>query len=187
MLIDFQSYRRDLAVSADPDPVAPRPACEVVTGLDGILPEDVDEQVRELLNYWRFKRGERTMPASGDIDPTDISGLLHAIALIDDKPASRYRLRIRFAGRELEFGYGHSIAGHYIDRIYDGSDYWEVMAQYRDSLDNGRITFRRHEILDKRNLRWNQDRLILPLSDDGARANALLTMVAYRHALPASC
>ncbi len=182
MLIDLQSYRHRQAGSApETAPARPR-ACEVETRTDGILPADLGSLERELLNYWRWKRGERAMPRPDDIRASEIPGLLHAIAIIDDRPQSRYRLKVRFAGRELEYGFGHAIAGHYLDRIYDGSDYWEVMAQYRDSLDNARVTFRRRDVVDRRNLRWSHDRLILPLSSAGDSADALLIMVSYRQA-----
>lgn len=49
--------------------------------------------LRELLDYWIGRRGDRSMPARPDIDPVDMRNLLGWLILID-RPEQRFRYRL---------------------------------------------------------------------------------------------
>lgn len=57
-------------------------------------------RLRELLEYWRSKRGSRLMPARADIDPIEIPTLLPIIGLVDVLDGGA-RFRFRLLGTEV--------------------------------------------------------------------------------------
>jgi hypothetical protein len=66
-----------------------------------------DADLLALHSYWLAKRGDRSMPARADIDPTEIKTLLPYLTLHDMAPPNRYRIRlvgtaiVDFVGRDF--------------------------------------------------------------------------------------
>jgi hypothetical protein len=66
-----------------------------------------DPHLLALHAYWLAKRGDRTMPAREDIDPSEIKPLLPYMTMHDMREADRYRIRlvgtaiVAFVGRDF--------------------------------------------------------------------------------------
>src|SRR6516165_3653107 len=62
----------------------------------------------DLYRYWLFKRGERTMPARGDINPADMPSLLPYMMIIDRADG---RFRYRQVGSAIVEAVGYDATG----------------------------------------------------------------------------
>jgi hypothetical protein len=66
-----------------------------------------DPHMQALHSYWLAKRGDRSMPARKDIDPSEIKPLLPYVMMIDMEAPYRYRMRlvgtgiVDFIGRDF--------------------------------------------------------------------------------------
>jgi hypothetical protein len=84
-------------------------------------------RLRSLVRYWDEKRGDRSMPARREIDPTEIPRLL-PIALIADSPPAGPRIRL--LGSETTNAYGREIAGQLIEDV----EFGEFTPSWRDAF-----------------------------------------------------
>lgn len=128
--------------------------------------------LRDLHRHWEARRGERPMPARVDMDPVELPrGLLGNLFLVDvEEPPRRFRYRL--VGTELTAVMRRELTGRYIDempflyRKFALPAYEEVMAR-------GAPTYREINAVEAL-WRIRYKRLLLPLSDDGARINMIL-------------
>ena len=100
---------------------------------DVILSKDEcrSEKALRLYDYWQQLRGNRSMPARGDIDPTALGPLLANIHL-SEWHRNPDRVRYRVAGTELVAVIGHEISGRWLTDFHtDPKDVAETMALYR--------------------------------------------------------
>jgi hypothetical protein len=129
--------------------------------------------LRRLIGYWFDKRGERPMPALGDIDPIEISWALGRIWLCDYLAESG-RFRYRLAGENINAFWGGRIAGKHLDEIVP-PDRLKAMAEKArmvrelPSIVHDRVCLSLTDEIAK-----NGERIVLPMSDDGVHVNALL-------------
>ncbi len=134
-----------------------------------VIPEQ-----RELFDYWLSRRGGRSMPSRGDIEPKGFKRHLGFISLIDVESAPR-RFRYRLVGTGLRHIYGRELTGRYLDEqpfIADGADFDRVVD--RRLPVQGVMRFPLEE----------KDHLIqfwlkLPLSQDGQNVTMLLCYDAF--------
>jgi hypothetical protein len=84
-------------------------------------------RLRSLVRYWEEKRRDRSMPARGEIDPTEIPHLLPIALMADSTPAGP---RIRLLGSETTNAYGREIAGQLIDDV----EFGEFTPSWRDAF-----------------------------------------------------
>lgn len=86
--------------------------------------------VRELLAYWRSKcrpaqDGGQIIPSRGDVDPSEIRGLLPSI-LIADVTIDPIRVRYRLAGTRICESFGANITGRWLHDldVTGGVEFW---------------------------------------------------------------
>lgn len=129
-------------------------------------------ELAHLYRYWLERCAGRPMPARMDVDPVDLPRrLLPHLFLVDVEEEPR-RYRYRLVGSELTAAMGRELTGRYVDempylfRKFALPAYAEVMAArapiYRE--------INAFEALQR--IRYK--RLLLPLSDDGARINMVM-------------
>ncbi len=87
----------------------------------------VSSRLRALLRYWNEKRGERAMPARGDIDPVEIPRLL-PVTLIAD--AASGQSCIRLLGSETTNAYGRELRGLPVDDV----EFGDFTPRWRDAF-----------------------------------------------------
>ena len=89
-----------------------------------------DRTLRHVVAHWLDTRGERLMPALGDIDPTEIRSALAQIWLCDYLPESG-RIRYRLAGDEINHFWGFNLSGKYLDEIVPAERQASVTSKIR--------------------------------------------------------
>src|SRR3546814_1114768 len=81
------------------------------------FPHVVDPKLRGLLVHWLEVRGDRLIPARGDLDPARIAPVLPFIWLCDYECGPDL-LRYRLSGEELNTIYGFSLKGRELGSVF---------------------------------------------------------------------
>jgi len=130
--------------------------------------------LRDLLQLWRRKCGERKMPARRDFSPLDLRAHLGWIVLVDVETAP-FRLRYRLVGTEIVQRVGRDATGRYLDELYHPEVYDTAVSAYRRVVAqkcplrvHGRM---RHA--EKGHIAFES--LDLPLSADGETVSMIMT------------
>ena len=138
-------------------------------------PEQIieDERLLALYRYWESKRGDRAMPARGDIDPLEIPNLLPMILLIDVTETGDYRYRL--VGTEIVNNFGTNSTGKTFTEALPEGPYTEyITGLVRDVVSTGRPLYSEGAFMAKGRIDRQVRRLVLPLSDDGHTVDKLL-------------
>lgn len=98
----------------------------------------VHPEHKDLLIYWRERKGDRIAPLRSQFDPLDFHELLPRIAVIevvDGETGSRFRYRL--AGTEIAARGGRDPTGKFFEELYEGS-YLETATEiYRGLIASG--------------------------------------------------
>lgn len=129
--------------------------------------------LRQLVAWWDQARGNRLMPAAGDVNPTEIPKVLTRIWLCDHLPESG-RLRYRLAGDEINDFWGFNLAGHHLDDFVPSDRLDSATEICSLAIELPAIVHVASCLSLTEEIRRNGERIVLPLSDDGRRVNALL-------------
>lgn len=137
-------------------------------------------ELNEIHDYWTTKRGQRRMPSRRDIDPTEIPRLLSNLMLID---VSRdpFRFGYRLIGTNVVDATGENRTG----KCFDAVDFFAanptVKAEYITVATTGEPfhSFEPFYRPDTR-LEYDVERLLLPLSSDGATVDMLLVYFHFK-------
>ena len=130
-----------------------------------------DARLRRLYDYWLDKKGDRVVPLRADIAPYEIPDVLPWVFLME---LVGERLRYRLVGDAFREIYGARLIGMFLDEI----DLDHITAAYIGEYDVAvrgptpvarQWKFVKH---DGRHLEY--ERLILPLSTDGAAVDQFL-------------
>jgi hypothetical protein len=136
---------------------------------------DCHRSLRNVYDYWNARRGTRTMPARGDLDPVDLKAVLPLLMLID-VVADERRYVYRLVGtREVEMR-GSDPTGKPIKEAYYAESA-EESARYLDHVVRTRepVLYRgTYQPLSTRTQR--EDVLFLPLSQDGEAVNMIMIL-----------
>ena len=137
-------------------------------------------ELNEIHAYWLAKRGQRRMPARQDIEPTEIPRLLRNVMLIDvfhDPPRFRYRL----IGTNVVDATGENRTGECFDSVDFFAANPIVREQYAAAVATGEPV---HSLEPFYRLDTGRayavERLLLPLSSDGATVDMLLVYFHFK-------
>jgi len=137
-----------------------------------------DPKVKALYDYWNGLRGDRAMPARGDIDPAAIPKLLPNIFMYDVQGDGRYRIRL--VGQEVVEFVGCNGTG-----AAAGSTMPPFAAELIVKILD-RVTRERTPRFRAGQAHWNPDKdhryfeaCFLPLSADGENVNIVLGGVSF--------
>ena len=133
----------------------------------------IEPRLRALYDYWSAKRRGRRMPARPDIDPVDVPRLLSNLMLVS-VTGEPPRFRFRLVGTEIVLRYGAELTGRELDEIDLGTELGSVRSQYEETVRESAPTYCRHAIETKDGKYLRYERLLLPLSGDGAHVDMLL-------------
>jgi hypothetical protein len=131
----------------------------------------------DLYGYWLAKRGARTMPARGDIEPGEICALLPHLTILDKADGQfRYRLHGSASARELGRDLTGGIVGSYVSTPQSAVAIRVVCERV---FARAYPVFATAEFEVKSGITYNISALFLPLSEDGVTVNmAVCTHVA---------
>lgn len=134
-------------------------------------------RLRLLLGHYLEARGDKRMPARRDIDATRLGPVLSIIWLNQYEPESG-TFRYRLAGEEVNEVFGGSVAGRLLSDFVVGDRYvatndnfLKIIREEAAMLASGPI----YRCADRIAL---GQRLALPLSSDGARADGIIGATA---------
>jgi hypothetical protein len=133
------------------------------------------------LAYWERKRGERKMPCRRDIDPAEIPRLLANLQLVEVLEEGR-RYRYRLVGTALTDAFGRDYTGRCDDELFAGERESAVLALYRAVYDSRQPMFARNHFAAGEDVRFVENQLCLPLSEDGTSVSIILGVVTFERA-----
>jgi hypothetical protein len=151
-------------------------SCE--TGLD-------DPLLSEIYAYWRSKCATRRMPARRDIDPGEMPKLLPYLLLSEVAPGGRFRYRL--SGTAVAHALRQDITGRCVEEVTSGAYCDHLNALQRTVCCEGTPLFAASLLPcgSRTKYRFSR-RLLLPLSDDGATVNQILSLVVFQFGVGAS-
>ena len=131
-------------------------------------------------DYWAALCKDRLLPARADIDPLEVpSGYLPNLMLIDVLQDPR-RYRYRLVGTNIVGATGADRTGRFFDEVPFFQTYPAVIKQY-DTVVESRQPL--HSLEPFTNLAtgsaYEVDRLLLPLSSDGALVDTVLVLFQF--------
>ncbi|MFC3675159.1 PAS domain-containing protein [Ferrovibrio xuzhouensis] len=150
------------------------------------LPEGIeDSRLQRLAAYWDSCRAGRAMPARADIDPLDMGYILGNLALVEVRHGGpRLRFRFRLFGVNLVEDVGFDPTGQDLEQ-YPRREMGEILRiSYTEVAETGRPFRRRRHRLVMDGRLFENESLLLPLSDDGRRVDMLLVAVILREWQP---
>jgi hypothetical protein len=140
-----------------------------------------DSRLLALFQFWHGKLNGRRMPACADLAPADMTRWSDNLMLVD-LPGDLLDFRIRWLGANVAAMFGAPRAGTGIEAMTSEGERNSVIPQYRVVVDTGVPACYETEVeLSNRGL-VDQRKLLLPLSDDGKRVDAVLACIY--HELP---
>jgi hypothetical protein len=130
----------------------------------------------KLWTYWQEKRGIRSMPRRGDVDPTEIASILPHLQLVERIDG---RFRYRLCGTAIVEAYGHELTGRFVDEIIPA--HRRAIAEHHYSLlyEERRPLFVKNRYTTTRSLDIIASRLILPLSEDDTTVAMVLVAQTF--------
>ena len=129
--------------------------------------------MRQPFAYWLARRGTREMPSRDDLDPLEMRGWLPQTMLFE--PLENGDFRTRLVGTDVRERVGVEMTGRLASELpIPRETALSVVAEFRDVMRGRQPTYRRHEhasLLTGKPIRF--ERLLMPLSSDGARVDML--------------
>jgi hypothetical protein len=141
---------------------------------------DLDSDLRFVLDYWFAKRGNRLAPARADIDPVDIAPVLPRVMLVDVS-TDPVDFRFRLAGTGLFKIHGAELTNKRALDLEPPAYGALIHRLYCDALER-RAPLVHRLLIECETRRSAYLRITLPLSEDGAAINRLLTVESYADA-----
>jgi hypothetical protein len=133
----------------------------------------------QLFDYWRARRGTKAMPARKDIDPLDIRRHLPRLMLMDvlEEPL---RMRYRLIGTDVVAATGEDRTGRTSDMVAFFGEHPDVMRNYQAVVRDRVPKLYREPFRNQRNgAIYETDTLLLPLSGDGERVDMVLVYFQF--------
>jgi hypothetical protein len=133
----------------------------------------------QLYDYWRARRGSGAMPSRKDIDPLDLRRHLPKLMLMEvlDEP---FRVRYRLVGTDVVAATGEDRTGRISDTVAFFGEHPDVLGNYETVVRARAPKLVREPFRNpKNNTTYESDTLMLPLSADGERVNMLLVYFQF--------
>jgi hypothetical protein len=140
--------------------------------------------LQRLYGDWEARRRGREFPARADFDPCDFGYALGYLSLIDvfQNPL---RFRFRLQGTGIVDRVGRDCTGNFIDEMKDRRHSAMATEHFSEVLKTRRpvLKARRAYVTDVRV--WNCEILVVPLSNNGADIDMIMSCIAWDEVSPA--
>jgi hypothetical protein len=137
-----------------------------------------DNSYREMLDLWRAKAGDRTMPKRSDMTPRDLKGVLRHLLILERVEQNPSRFRFRLIGTSMTGVAGHH-TGRMVDEILPADDShrlaqcWDLVLNSQQPLRFlGRVHLEGKEYLSAENL-------YVPLANDNDEPAFVMGLCRY--------
>jgi hypothetical protein len=135
-----------------------------------------DQRLLALFHFWHGRLNGRRMPAVADLDAVDMTRWADYLMLAD-LPGEIVDFHVRWLGRKVAEMFGTPRAGTGIEAMTSEGERRSVIPQYRVVIDTGLPAYYETEVeLSKRGV-VSQHKLLLPLSNEGTRVDAVLACI----------
>lgn len=136
------------------------------------------KQLQRLYQDWNDRRRGREFPSRADFDPCDLAYVLGYLSLLDvlrNPVRFRYRLHASITGTRI----GVDMTGKFVDEIPDRAHAKLANEHCLEVLDLRMSVVKRrcHQATDHRV--WNNEILVLPLSNTGSDIDMLMGCIAW--------
>jgi hypothetical protein len=132
-----------------------------------------DQRLLGLFQFWRAKLNGRRLPADNAFDRADLARWADNLILVD-VPGEITDFRIRWHGSNITAMFGAQRTGTGIEAMTSEGERSSLIPQYRVVIDTGLPAYYETEVeLSQRGV-VPQRKLILPLSSDGRKVDAVL-------------
>ena len=131
----------------------------------------VDARLRRLHDYWLLKKGDRPFPARTDIAPEEIRDILPWVFIMEQVDQ---RLRYRLVGEAFREIYGDKLIGMFMDEIDLDHITAAYIGEYDTCIQTRSPIARQWKFVKLSGRHLDYERLIMPLSADGASINMFL-------------
>lgn len=134
----------------------------------------------DMLDWWRTKRGSRRMPARADFLPEDLARWWrHLVLLRIERTGVGGRDRYKFVYHGLKpIDYdGGDFTGRYLDEALPARMYALAEAVYREACERRVPLYTLRHVTGQSGFPVIYERLLMPLSADGARVDLLLSLL----------
>ena len=136
-------------------------------------------RLARLYDYWTGKCKGRVLPSRADIDPLEMKEWLGNLLLAEFfGGVENYRVRID-GSNLIGFG-GKDRTGKGSEVLTSPEERNLIIAQYKPVLDTGQPAYFETRFLNSEGRYLREQKLLLPLSDDGATVNMVLAGIYYR-------
>lgn len=130
--------------------------------------------------YWEGKCGARPMPRRADIDPSEITRLLPYLQITELLEGTG-RIRYRLIGTAIVAAYGAELTGKYFDEVFSGARLRFIEENYRLMDREKRPVLAGSHYVSRKNVELFCYRVMMPLSEDGATVNQVLTAMSFKY------
>lgn len=141
--------------------------------------DDMPADIQALYRYWDARRGDRLMPARGDLDPLDMKPFLPGLLLVDVVPDDRLYVYRLVGTREVELRGKDPTGLAVVDNAFcaDPShalrNYDQVVLSRAPWVDTTP-----HLSVDRQKL--SLESIFLPLSSNGVEVDKILVYAAHK-------
>ena len=137
-----------------------------------------DEWLGALLGFWGNARRGRRLPSNESLDSLELlniaRGRAHIVDAVSSDPAG-YRFRLWGAVNSYGGGYSNRVLGE----MPAGLMRDEAIADYRQVVATGTPSYHLISLVEK-TIAYSYARLLLPLAQDGRRADRLIVLINER-------
>lgn len=141
--------------------------------------DEIDSpRIRQLFDYWQSKRRDGRLPRRADIDPAEIPQLMPNLLLVDVE-YDPFRVRYRLVGTQIVEATGFEFTGKYLDEIVLPDDEGPFLESYQLAAERKAAVLARIKWRLDAETTGEYDACFLPLSEDGATVDKVLSMECY--------
>ena len=141
--------------------------------------ESCHPDVRVVYDLWAGKRGDRALPARGDLDPVEIPPHLLPGILLIDVNRDPLRFRYRLVGTRDVQRRGNDPTGLDVTEGHYGPSPQRALETYGYVAGQAKPLYRSDSITDGHGITRAEERLFLPLGADGATVDMILAFVVW--------
>lgn len=144
--------------------------------------EPASPLLQKLLDDWMSRlQGGQPLPVEPALDlldlPLDVLRYCLLVDVRDDTDGGRFRFR--YVGQEIVRRYGEDPTGRYLDEMDFGDKTQLVRAHYKQAVERHEPV-RFYGEVRKKDGRWLRfERLLLPFSSDGSRADKVVAGIVH--------
>ncbi|MFX4220352.1 MAG: PAS domain-containing protein [Thalassobaculum sp.] len=145
--------------------------------IERLIGPDDPVRMRDFVDYWMSKRGDRLLPAFADIDPIDIPWALSHTYVVEARPDGDFVYRL--AGEAVSQRYNRSLKGTRISDLFTERSSQRILERWAQVIAApvGYYSHSQHTTTGGSAVRAR--RVVLPLGADGSKADHLMGYTVF--------